>query len=199
MADMASRSPLKLVMMIRKPWPSSPSRWPAGTRTLSKRSCAVSEHHQPIFPARCGAGRAHRPAPRSSRCRAAPHRGLLPGIAGAHGHRDPVGPHAGGDEHFSPLMTHSPPSSRAVVRRLATSEPPPGFGDGQRGDLLATQHRRDHLLLQCGRTMAQHRRQADVVAEQAGQHTAAAAVARQRQRHGVAQRKRRRCPPSASG
>jgi len=44
-----SRSPLKLCMMALKPAPSWPIRLPTGTRQFSKRRCAVSLDHQPIF------------------------------------------------------------------------------------------------------------------------------------------------------
>ena len=39
-------------MIILKPVPSAPTRYLAGTRTLSKRMCAVSEHNQPILSSR---------------------------------------------------------------------------------------------------------------------------------------------------
>ena len=50
--DMPRRSPLKLPMIILKPVPSAPTRYFAGTRTLSKRMCAVSEQSQPILSSR---------------------------------------------------------------------------------------------------------------------------------------------------
>ena len=49
MAAMVRRSALKFSMMARKPAFSSPIRLAAGTRQSSKRSSAVSEHHQPIL------------------------------------------------------------------------------------------------------------------------------------------------------
>src|SRR5205085_1961301 len=48
-AAMVSRSPLKLCVINRKPSPSSPSRFSAGTRQSSKCSVAVSDAHHPIF------------------------------------------------------------------------------------------------------------------------------------------------------
>ena len=93
---------------------------------------------------------------------------------------------------FSPSITQSPPSRRAVVRTAATSEPPPGSVMASAAILLAAQHRRNHFLLHLGPAVAQHRRQADVQREQAGQHTAAAAVARHGRGQRIAQRERRR-------
>jgi len=46
---MPIRSLLKFCMMILKPCPSSPIRFPAGTRHSSKCNVAVSDAHQPIF------------------------------------------------------------------------------------------------------------------------------------------------------
>jgi hypothetical protein len=126
-------------------------------------------------------------------------RALGSGFPGAHGHGDPVGPHARGDEHLfavdDPFVAVQPRRGAQAGHVGAAA----GFGDGQRGDLIAAQHRRYHLLLQCADAMAQHRRQADVVREQAGQHTTAAAVARQRQDTALRSAYGAGVPPSASG
>ena len=49
MPAIINRSLLKLAMMARKPSPSAPSRFATGTRQPSKRRCAVSLAHQPVF------------------------------------------------------------------------------------------------------------------------------------------------------
>ncbi len=46
-AAMPMRPPSSVDMAIRNPSPTCPSSWPAGTRTPSKASCAVSEARMP--------------------------------------------------------------------------------------------------------------------------------------------------------
>jgi hypothetical protein len=74
-----------------------------------------------------------------------------------------------------------------------------GFGDGERRDLLAAQHGGHDLVAHGVARMQHHRRQADVVREQAGEHAAALAVARERDPCGKLQRIRGRRAAHASG
>jgi hypothetical protein len=119
-AASASRSPLKLSMMARKPAPSSPSRWPAGTRTPSKRTWAVSEHHQPIFSSRVRDTPGAAPGTTSSDTPAAPGAPVRTATVSQSARTPDV------MNTFSPSTMNASPSRRAVVRRCATSEPPPG-------------------------------------------------------------------------
>ncbi len=112
---------------------------------------------------------------------------------GAHCHRDPVGPHTGRDEnlftvhHVLIAFQSGGGLERGHIGAAA------GFGNGQRGNLLAGQHIGYHLLLQGRAAVAHHWGQSNVVAEQAGHQAAAATRTRQGNRHGIAKRPRRGC------
>jgi hypothetical protein len=134
------RSPLKLCMMPRKPWFSSPIRLAAGTRQSSKYSVAVSEHHQPIFSSGVR-GEARRVALDHQQRHAA-----HAFATGAHGHGDVVGAHARGDERLAAVdhvVVALATRGGAEVRHVRAAV---GLGDRQRGDRLAAQHRRHDAL-----------------------------------------------------
>ena len=98
---------------------------------------------------------------------------------GAHGHRQVVSAHSRGNKDFFAvhhIVVAVQARGGAQGRHVGAAA---GLGNGKRGNFFATQHRRYHLALQRVRAPAQHRRQADVVAKQAGHQAAAAALARQ--------------------
>jgi hypothetical protein len=75
--------------------------------------------------------------------------GALAGrVTGAHRHGDPVGAHARGDEHLLAVdhvvVATFKPRRGAQAGHVGAAT---GFGDRQRGDLLAAQHRRDHSFV----------------------------------------------------
>ena len=117
----------------------------------------------------------------------------------AHRHRQPVGTHARGDKNLFAVnhIVVALTACRGLERRhiSATTR----FGDGQRGNLLSREHIGNHLPLQGSTAVAHHRWQTNVVAEQAGHQTTAAAMAGQCNRHRIAQAPRCGCAPKLLG
>ncbi len=159
-------------MIARKPAPSGPSRFAAGTRHASKRRWAVSDAHQPILSS------CVRVNPGVSRSTSSSEMPLAPRAVGVRAHRDGVeiGPHAGRDERL--LAVHHvvrpvAPGRRAQRRDVGASA---RLGDRERRDLLAGQDRRQHPRLECRRGQGHDRRRGDRVRHQRGQQAARAAL-----------------------
>ena len=140
-AAMPRRSLLKLSMISVKPWPSSPIRFSPGTRQSSKYSVAVSDAHQPIF---LSVVRDRPGVSPSISSRLTP---PAPSAAGAHRDRDVVGAHARGDEGLlavDDVVVAVAPRLGAQVGDVGAAA---RLGDGERRDLLARQHLRQHPRL----------------------------------------------------
>ena len=157
---MPSRSPLKLRMMPMKPPFSGPIRLAAGTRTSSKWIAAVSltAPAHLVEPGALTPRRVH--IDQQQRDAAAPG----PPVRTAQVSQSARMPDV--MNILPPLTMYSSPSLTAVVLRFATSLPPDGFGDAERDDLVARQHRRRDALLQLFRAERKDRRQADAVRHQ---------------------------------
>ena len=104
--------------------------------------------------------------------------GPLVGRVGAHRHGDEVSPHARGDEHLLAIddvviaRAVGASDRRGLERRNVRTTG--GLGHRQRGDLLPSQHRRDHPGLQRSAAIGLDRRQAYGVRHQGGRNPPAA-------------------------